>query len=89
MLAHLLRHIDNLVLLHKSKAEAHIDQLRLHALQGEEENADTIGSCLEILGANADEEDDNSEFEGYESAISLAVVQSALESSLQSEDRYV
>jgi hypothetical protein len=42
-----------------------------------------------MLGADSDVEDDNFDFEGYESAISLAVVQSALESSMQSEDRYV
>jgi hypothetical protein len=42
-----------------------------------------------MLGADSDDKDDNFDFEGNESAISLAVVQSALESSLQSEDRYV
>jgi hypothetical protein len=87
--ARLLRHIDNIALLHKSRAEAHIDQLRLHALQDNEGNAALIGSHLEVFGADSDEEDDCFNFEGNESAITLAVVQSALQSSLQSEDRYV
>jgi PIF1-like helicase/Helitron helicase-like domain at N-terminus len=86
LLPRLLRYIDNLALLHKSKAEAQIDQLRLHALQGEEENADPFSAHLDMMGADLDEDDDNFDFGGNESTISLAVVQSALEGTLQSQD---
>jgi hypothetical protein len=77
----LLRYIENLGLMHKSKEEACIDQLRLHALQGEGENADPFSTHLDMMGV--DKEENNNNFDTDENnTISLAVVQSALENSL-------
>jgi ABC-type multidrug transport system fused ATPase/permease subunit len=50
----ILRYIDNLALLHKSTEEAHIDQLRLHAQNGDREesddaNADPLSMGYQIL----------------------------------------
>jgi Tfp pilus assembly pilus retraction ATPase PilT len=74
---------------HKSKEEAHIDQLRLHALQGEGENSDPFSTHLDIMGVDNNDNDDNNFNTDENNTILLAVVQSALESSLQSQDRYV
>src|SRR5579859_1027972 len=83
----LLRHIDNLTLLHKSKVEAQIDQLQLLTQYGQEaenENGDKMfGEPLEM----ADNED--WEEERNQMTRSLALVQSSLEASLDSLDDYV
>lgn len=83
----LLRHIDNLALLHKSKVEAQIDRLQLLAQDGHEAengNGDRMfGEPLEMTG------DENWEEERNEMTKSLALVQSSLEASLDSLDDYV
>ena len=83
----LLRHIDNLALLHKSREEAEIDRLQLLAQYGQDAengNGDRMfGEPLEM----ADGED--WEKERTEMTRSLALVQSSLEASLDSLDDYV
>src|SRR5579859_1872006 len=83
----LLRHIDNLALLHKSREEAEIDRLQLLAQYGQDAengNGDRMfGEPLEM----ADDED--WEEERSEMTRSLALVQSSLEASLDSLDDYV
>ena len=84
----ILRHIDNLSLLHKSKEEARIDQLQLLAQYGEEgqmTNRDQpFDEYFEMLGGN-----DNQEEMDDDMTRSLALVQSSLEGSLESLDDYV
>ena len=83
----LLRHIDNLALLHKSKVEAQIDQLQLfaqYAQEAENGNGDRMfGEPLERA------DDENWEEERNQMTRSLALVQSSLEASLDSLDDYV
>jgi hypothetical protein len=83
----LLRHIDNLALLHKSREEAEIDRLQLLAQYGQDAengNGDRMfGEPLEM----ADGED--WEEERTEMTKSLALVQSSLEALLDSLDDYV
>jgi hypothetical protein len=83
----LLRNIDNLALLHKSKEEAHIDQLQLLAQYGKEGDM-MVGdggfdTHFELLGGDDDPEMDT------DMTRSLALVQSSLEGSLESLDDYV
>jgi hypothetical protein len=88
LLSHrILRYIDNLSLLHKSKEEAHIDQLQLLAQYGEEKrlkNGDqAFDEYIDMLGGNDDYEMENV------ITRSIALVQSSLEGSLESLDEYV
>jgi PIF1-like helicase len=83
----LLRNIDNLALLHKSKEEAQIDQLQLLAQYGKEGDM-MVGNGgfdvhFELLGGDDDPEMDT------DMTRSLALVQSSLEGSLDSLDDYV
>src|SRR5579859_5479707 len=84
----ILQHIDNLSLLHKSKEEAQIDQLRLLAQYGEEEQATSsdqpFDEYFEMLGIDDDQEEMDSNM-----TRSLALVQSSLEGSLENLDEYV
>jgi hypothetical protein len=85
----ILRYIENLALLHKSE-EAIIDQLRLHA-QSTDEDRDEDGNEPRIpfdvdLG---NDDDDIWDLDGNHSTATLAVIQSALEGSLESTDLYV
>lgn len=87
-----LRYIDNLALLHKSKEEAHIDQLRLHAQSGDVEGPDDglddpFSVHLDMMMPN--DEHDVWELEGNNSTRALAIIQSALEGSINSADQYV
>ena len=87
-----LRYIDNLALLHKSKEEAHIDQLRLHAQydndgDNNDGDANTLHAHFDTL--NDDDEDNHWDFAVNNTTRSLAVVQSALEDALDSADKYV
>src|SRR5579859_7795450 len=74
----ILRHIDNLSLLHKSKEEAQIDQLQLLAQYGEDERATNgdqpFDEYFEMLGVDDDQEEMDSDI-----ARSIAFVQSSLE----------
>jgi len=89
----ILRYIDNLALLHKSTEEAHIDQLRLHAQNGDREESDNANADPFSMGYHgttmANDDDDVWRLEGNDSTRALAVVQSALEGSLDSDDPYV
>jgi hypothetical protein len=87
----ILRYIDNLALLHKSKEEAIIDQLRLHAqVAGENEDEDGSTSPVHFDTAMGNHDDDEIwDLEGNRSTTALAVVESALEGSLESGDMYV
>src|SRR5579859_5484676 len=84
----ILRHIDNLSLLHKSKEEAQIDQLQLLAKYGEEGRVTSsnqpFDEYFEMLGVDDDQEEMDSDM-----TRSLALVQSSLEGSLESLDEYV
>lgn len=87
-----LRYIDNLALLHKSKEEAHIDQLRLHAQYGNDEDdndGDAYTSHAHFDTLSDDDEDNDWDFAANNTTRSLAVVQSALEGALDSADIYV
>jgi hypothetical protein len=87
-----LRYIDNLALLHKSKEEAHIDQLRLHAQygnDGDDNDGDANTSHAYFDALSDDDEDHNWDFAANNTTRSLAVVQSALEGALDSADKYV
>jgi hypothetical protein len=73
----------------KSKEEARIDHLRPRALQGEGENEDPFSTHLDMMGVENEEDIDSNFDVDANDTIALSVVQSALESSLQSHDRYV
>jgi len=84
----ILRYIDNLALLHKSKEEAEIDRLQLFAQSAQDrENGDTEMTLdrFEMMGLD-DQDWDN---ERDDMTRSLALVQSSLECSLESLDNYV
>jgi hypothetical protein len=87
----ILRYVDNLALLHKWNEEAIIDQLRLHAqVAGENDDEDGNPSRVQFDMATENHEDDEIwDLEGNRSTTTLAVVQSALEGSLDSTDTYV
>jgi ATP-dependent DNA helicase PIF1 len=81
----ILRYIDNLSLLHKSKEEAQIDQLQLQAQYGQSTAADgSFDEYFDLLGGDHDQDEIDNEV-----SRTLAVVQSSLESSLESMDEYV
>jgi hypothetical protein len=84
------RYIENLALLHKSKEEAIIDQLRLHAQSTDEDSSEDSNQPRIPFDVDLGSDDDDIwDLEGNHSTATLAVVQSALEGSLESSDLYV
>jgi hypothetical protein len=81
-----LRYIDNLSLLHKSKEEAQIDQLQLMAQYGKDATGEegAFNEYFEQLGGDEDYEEMANDL-----TRSVALVQTSLESSLESVDEYV
>ena len=88
----ILRYIDNLALLHKSKEEAVIDQLRLHAqsADGDGVHDDSCKPCCIHFDMTMETNNDEIwDLDANHSTTALAVVQSALEGFLDSIDIYV
>jgi len=81
----LQQYIDNLATLHKSKEEVEIDQMQLRAQCGEDRdsNRDNMDGFF-CADRQEDWEDD-----GTDMTRSLALVQSSLEGSLNSLDKYI
>jgi PIF1-like helicase len=82
----IVRYIDNLALLHKSKEEAQVDQLQLLAQYGKDAMGEegSFNEYFELLGGDEDHEEMENDL-----TKSLALVQTSLESSLESVDEYV
>jgi hypothetical protein len=90
----ILRYIDNLTLLHKSKEEARIDQMRQQAQYGHtEDNADDDENSDPLCPYFHDDDDEARDhewfFDSNNTTWALAAAQSALEGSSDSVDEYV